>query len=317
MSEECLTCQPIVDCPLDPFGLYTLNTEVFPPPWNCPPGYPDCPTPGTTISTTCCNQTFSASIPVGATNAQIEDIIADLQKQCDAANVACPDPCPEPPCPPPDPPDPPRPVCFNTRQAVYGCCANGTTYGFVTQAGRFFSDTCDQANVIARAYANQQATIWWICLGDLTATCTTDDSISFDISAWGTGVSSHPVNAWSLAAGTLPPGLVLQTGYHGPTITLSGTPTTPGIYDFILNLTSAAGSYAERTYKIEVLAAAGVNAAYNVTLAPPSCGAAKINKTLDGNLPPGLNWTEDINGHDIISGTPTTIGTCAWTLTYT
>ena len=304
MSEDCLTCQPIVDCPLDPFGLYSLNLETFPIVIINPPQ------PGTTISITACGQTFSADIPSTASTADIQAIVAALWVQADAANVACPDPPPDPPVPPPE-------VCFNTRQAIYGCCPNGTTYGFVTAAGRFFAATCDQANVTARAYANQQATIWWICLGDLTATCTTDDSISFDITAWGVGVSSHPMNAWTLAEGTLPPGLVLQTGYHGPTITLSGTPTTPGIYDFILNLTSAAGSYAERHYQIEVLASAAAGAAYSVTLAPPSCGAAKINKTLDGDLPPGLNWTEDINGHDIISGTPTTVGTCAWTMTYT
>lgn len=215
------------------------------------------------------------------------------------------------------------------------------------------ADAClAAANAYALAYAKQQlATLKCptpskekncgapgskICLSELYGPCTTDATIILSLTASGSAVDlgnglGAGYNIWRLLSGTLPPGLSLLVQNFfpvvdasgipgGPTITLEGTPTTPGVYTFTVSVTSPSYNspvlWAEKTYCVEVLASTSPGAAYSVTLTKPTCAGAGIATAQGGNLNPGLNWTQSIVGDDIISGTPTTAGTCMFNITY-
>jgi hypothetical protein len=72
------------------------------------------------------------------------------------------------------------------------------------------------------------------------------------------GVIPH---TWSMVSGTLPPGIALNGAY------LSGTPTTPGFYNFRLRVTSTDGQVAEQDFTLEVQA---------IIIAPPGAAGGHI-----------------------------------------
>jgi hypothetical protein len=60
-----------------------------------------------------------------------------------------------------------------------------------------------------------------------------------------------PGYTWTLRSGALPPGLNLQASPGR----ITGTPTTPGFYSFLMRATDTKGAFAERTFSITVTAA--------------------------------------------------------------
>ncbi|RMD79932.1 MAG: hypothetical protein D6809_02435, partial [Gammaproteobacteria bacterium] len=126
--------------------------------------------------------------------------------------------------------------------------------------------------------------------------------------------------AWSIAAGSLPPGLSLDPA----TGAISGTPTTAGSYSFTVQVTDAVGSTATRSLSLVVnappailttsLPDATAGVSYVETLAV-SGGAAPLTWSLAaGSLPPGLSL-DPATG--TISGTPTTSGSYSFTVQVT
>lgn len=129
--------------------------------------------------------------------------------------------------------------------------------------------------------------------------------------------------AWSLAAGGLPPGLVLDTSSTTGSSGLSGTPTTAGSFSFTVLVTD--GSLADAaTYNVNiqsassgggltisttVLPAATVNAAYNFALQATGATGALTWSITSGVLSPGLA----MSAAGVISGTPGVTG--AWGFT--
>ncbi len=117
----------------------------------------------------------------------------------------------------------------------------------------------------------------------------------------------------------LPPGLTLNT--NG---TLSGTPTTPGNYDFIIRGNDANGCFGERSYTLIVnnpvcptitvnpatLPNGNTGAAYNQTLSATGGLAPYSFSSQTTALPPGL--TLATNGN--LSGTPTIVGSYNFTV---
>jgi len=141
---------------------------------------------------------------------------------------------------------------------------------------------------------------------------------SLNLSATG---SAGPF-VWTLASGSLPPGLTLGTASTGATCLLSGTPTVAGAFSFSVQVSD--GSLADAaTYNVNiqppvvagltittaVLPAATVNAAYSFTLqASGAVGALSWSMT-SGVLSPGLV----LSAAGVVSGTPIVTG--AWGVT--
>ena len=127
-------------------------------------------------------------------------------------------------------------------------------------------------------------------------------------------------NTWTVASGTLPPGLMLTSG--SPNAAISGTPTTTGAYMFTLEVTDAAGQADTQQLTLDVraplvvmpaaLAGGTVGTPYGPVSLTATGGKTPYAWALaagSGPLPPGL--TLAANG--AISGTPTSAGTYPFT----
>ena len=120
------------------------------------------------------------------------------------------------------------------------------------------------------------------------------------------------------SSGALPPGLTLS----GAGV-LSGTPTTPGTYNFVVTATDADGCAGNRGYSLAVscptitlapssLPPGTVGTAYNQTITA-SGGTGPYAFSTSGPLPPGLT----LSASGSLSGTPTTPGTYNFVVTAT
>lgn len=118
-----------------------------------------------------------------------------------------------------------------------------------------------------------------------------------------------PPYTWSIASGALPDGLSLSPA----TGTVTGTPTTPGLASFTVEVGSADGQSAQAGLSIDVVAALVVTTAsltggvegtaYSVTLEAAGGTAPYTWSIASGALPDGLSL-DPASG--TISGTPTT-----------
>ncbi|HVB93346.1 MAG TPA: Ig domain-containing protein, partial [Acidimicrobiales bacterium] len=125
---------------------------------------------------------------------------------------------------------------------------------------------------------------------------------------------------WSVSAGSLPAGLTL----NGATGIISGTPTGSGSSTFTVTLTDASGRTANQNYTLKVASASsiatgtipggGVGTAYSQTLVGTGGTAPYRWSVTAGSLPAGLTLNK-VTG--VISGTPTAIGSYAFTITLT
>jgi len=136
--------------------------------------------------------------------------------------------------------------------------------------------------------------------------------IEYTVTLEATGT---PTLTWELFGGNLPPGLTLNTSGI-----ISGTPTLEGTSTFTVKVTNSAGS-ATAGLSIKITATpeppvittttlpdGATGTPYTATL--EASGTATIIWSIEGNLPNGLNLSE--NG--VISGTPTTEGTFPFTV---
>ncbi|MGC2111724.1 MAG: Ig domain-containing protein, partial [Candidatus Korobacteraceae bacterium] len=132
-----------------------------------------------------------------------------------------------------------------------------------------------------------------------------------------------PPYTWSIASGSLPPGLTISN-----TSEISGTPTTFGKSSFTAKVTDTSGATDTAPVSITIEGLVLINCA------PPNCGSGTMTLqsgnpgtpysamlTASGgkapytwslasgsSLPAGLMISTDSNGNGIISGTPTTPG---------
>jgi len=140
---------------------------------------------------------------------------------------------------------------------------------------------------------------------------------SYTFTATGT-----PDPTFAVASGTLPAGLTLSNAG-----VLSGTPTTAGVSTFTVSASNSLGSATTTALSITVdtkptfIAStapdATVDMPYTYTFAAGSATPATIAVTA-GSLPPGLTLAAGTAASTAkLSGTPTTAGTYAFTLTAT
>jgi hypothetical protein len=127
--------------------------------------------------------------------------------------------------------------------------------------------------------------------------------------------------AWSLAAGSLPPGL----GLSGSTGALSGTPTTAGTYGFTVRVDDSGqpGRSDTQALAITIAPAAGLTvttaslpdgvrgAAYSASLAASGGVPPYTWAVVSGALPPGIGLT---SATGMLAGTPTKQGRYTFTV---
>jgi len=205
-------------------------------------------------------------------------------------------------------------ITGDTPPGVGFDAASATLSGTPTAAGSFaFTVTVRDA---LRQFANASFTIRIYDILQITnapAGGPIQPNQPYDFGFTTTG--GKPPITFALTAGNLPPGISL-----GSTGSLSGTPTTPGVYNFTVQASDPLGNRAQRSAALTVaapltittssLANGAVGAAYSAGLAatggvPPLSGFS----ISQGSLPAGLSLAGST-----ISGTPTTAGASMFTV---
>ncbi len=132
---------------------------------------------------------------------------------------------------------------------------------------------------------------------------------------------------WSVVGGALPPGLSLMPGT--PDATIDGIPTTPGSFDFTLEVSHGGSGVASRQYTIVVqpaqplsiattaLPTAMVGTSYHQAVTTTGGAQSGHVWTVSaGGLPPGLSvGSSGLDG--VVHGTPTIAGSFGFTLRVT
>jgi hypothetical protein len=125
-----------------------------------------------------------------------------------------------------------------------------------------------------------------------------------------------PPFALTVIGGTLPPGLSIVSGGGATSGTISGTPTTAGLFNFVLRVTDANGKVSEGGQSLDVgvlgispsfghLPPATAGTPYSQQFTISGCsGACTIRAAHFSDMPPGLS----LSSSGLLSGTPTTYG---------
>ena len=124
---------------------------------------------------------------------------------------------------------------------------------------------------------------------------------------------------WSVASGTLPPGLTLNAS----TGLLSGTPTTAGTYSFTVKVTDSSGLSDTAPLTVTIIPGPSMNFAappggwtrtvYGYTLTETGGTAPYTWSVSSGSLPAGIS----LSPAGTLSGTPTATGTFSFTVRVT
>jgi len=136
---------------------------------------------------------------------------------------------------------------------------------------------------------------------------------------------------WTLQSGSIPPGTSLSLGETDLDITLTGTPTTTGVFNFVVRITNnISGAFDDQAYSVTIIPAPagpqivtsslpnGIdNIPYNSPVyAVPGVDYGPFTWSLDaGSLPSGLSLdTAEIDLDTSVSGIPTTPGSYNFTV---
>jgi len=121
---------------------------------------------------------------------------------------------------------------------------------------------------------------------------------------------------WTLTSGQLPPGLVLNSSIGA----IAGTPTTPGIFTFSIQMADSSGRTVTRAFSVSVTAGLTITTPYLLKALTPGNGVSPYSQTLvasggtppytwstvAGSLPSGITLTSSTG---VISGQASTTGT--------
>ena len=132
---------------------------------------------------------------------------------------------------------------------------------------------------------------------------------------------------FSVTAGSLPPGLSL-TSSGAASATISGTPSSSGSFTFTITATDALGCNVARVYTVTItnpvcplisvtpatLPVAVVGVPYSQIIAASGGSVPYVFTLTNGQLPPGLALSPASNSSVLLSGTPTIVGSYAFTI---
>lgn len=202
--------------------------------------------------------------------------------------------------------NPSAPRFKNRAQMGVHICPDGQPFLFPIPAGKFTAGTQSAADQAAVDWGNQQANLHSLCLSDLTSPVCQGVELGMDVFAASAFLAPPGVNHWSVS--TLPPGLAFNASNTGPA-TITGTPTTPGIYDFVIGISLPNGDTTSKEYFFTVagctnggsLPQGQVGVAYSAALIAVGFSNPEFGIT-DTPLPDGLQ----LNLDGTITGTPTT-----------
>lgn len=203
---------------------------------------------------------------------------------------------------------------YNQEVSCSTPCSSGGSLTTIVPAGTYYGITQEQADGLARANCNVNATNLSLCIvGSFGGGCVGDSYLdSLLITS-----SSIVVDAY-VASGSLPAGLSLS--YTGSSVVISGTPTTCETTQFALSIVDDQGNVGTRSFSITILEITtdtittpviGEEYIFNLD----ACGGSGDYEwqLLSGSLPTGLTLSED----GVISGTPTSGGTFNFTIRVT
>ncbi|MBI5406211.1 MAG: putative Ig domain-containing protein, partial [Nitrospirae bacterium] len=193
--------------------------------------------------------------------------------------------------------------------------STGVISGVPTTAGT--SNFTVQVTDNNSATATQALSITIYSALSINTTSLSDGTVSLSYTQTLTASGGKTPYVWSIATGSFPAGLSLNTS----TGVISGTPTTAGTSNFTVRVTDANSAQVSQALSIVIypalsitttsLADGTVNLAYSQTLAS-SGGKSPIAWSITlGSLPAGLS----LNGATgVVSGTPITSGTSNFTV---
>jgi hypothetical protein len=151
----------------------------------------------------------------------------------------------------------------------------------------------------------------------ITTTSLPNGGLNVPYFATLTAIAGQPPDTWSVSAGSLPPGLTLNSS-NGQ---ISGTPTALGSYPFTVKVTDSASSSSTKNFTIVIsqpltisttLIGASLNQSYSQTLTATGGTPPVTSWNLTGgNLPTGLLLNSSTGA---ITGTPTAKGSSTFTV---
>ncbi len=213
-----------------------------------------------------------------------------------------------------DPGGNPDKVFFNTAQHCDIVCPDGLPFRFSVAGGQFGGLSQAEADQCAQSVACLEGQAERMCMNEIqSVTCVNE--FYFDVIDTDGGA---PPIVFRIVAGSLPPGLTFaQTDAFS--VDISGTPTVPGNYTFTVRAVDRFGLFMNKTYHISVLGItnsppdASVGSAYSFQFTVTGGTAPYTFALASGSLPAGLS----LSGSGAITGTPTTNGTQAFTVSVT
>lgn len=200
-------------------------------------------------------------------------------------------------------PPPAIAIFWNGPQSCEAQCPDGTVNVYRVLPGRFSGRNQLQADSAAASYACRQANRNRFCVTDLAGHCCLGSSPSFTITAFGGSGSV----GWAFSSGALPNGMAATAS--GRTVTISGTPSSAGVFTFGFTATDALGHAVTKSFTISVIGITGSatlpafvkNVAYSHQITVTGGTAPYQFAIVSGDFPPGLTMSTD----GLISGTPT------------
>jgi hypothetical protein len=219
----------------------------------------------------------------------------------------------------------PTPLSPNRIQLFYNLavtgkytCPDGTMFFYTIPANQIAGVSQGQINAVALSLANTRAKQHRICLSNLDDPICVDTFYTNQIVATGLYVAVFPAtDRWDLVGGSIPPGMMLETGFTSDGITFSGIPTATGQYSFTVRCTISTfgspgfGDFIEKTFTVKIVgifdssplpdATIGTPYSQQLTATGSAIPAEELWSIVSGSLPDGLTLSQG----GLISGTPT------------
>lgn len=208
------------------------------------------------------------------------------------------------------------PLVGNDPQVCETRCAGGEAFSSSIPANVVFGLTKADANARAVSMCQTQASAVAICFltSSLPSGCVNSSYNGTIVAVGGTPHAAGYAYFWEITSGAMPPGVSINpiTG------ALFGTPTSGGSYSFTVMVTDGANRSNSKTFTISIIEivstdplASGIkNTFYSNQLVALPVDSSMTWAIASGSLPPGLG----LSASGLISGTPTTKGTYAFTV---